>query len=176
MKNGKELGLEVIKCQNKQGSEGIRKIHEEINDVLYPNTYKYIDQELAIDMYTKLCDCGKRLSELKVPEGALAKKKELLSELRKRCMVLKDYKNIQNTVEDTPQMQKVVNFFLHQWIEQKNKQLTSEIILKYLKESKRIYNAFKKWDEHLNLEMLAKANGEMLRCIEITFSIRESYE
>ncbi len=171
MLKGTELGLEIIKTQTKQGCEALKALHHEINSYLYDLKFKYIDQALALDRYLKLCDCGKRLSELKVPDSAKDKKAEIMSELRKRCLVLKQYKEIVNTAEDVPQMQATINFFIHTWIEQKKKELTPEIVMGYLKESKRIHDAFLPFADDLNMSTLVKTNGEMLRYIEITYGL-----
>ena len=171
MKTGKELNLEIIKCQNKTGTDSIKEIHRNINGILYPLTFKYIDQALASETYTQLCDYGKKLSELEVPKSAEPKKNEIMSELRKRCMVLKDYRKIKNTAEDAPQMQKVINFFIHQWIEQKQGELTPENVRTLLRESNRIYKAFKPFAEHLKVDTLIKSNEEMLNYFSTTFSL-----
>lgn len=174
MNKGIELGLEIIKTQSKQGCESLKVLHHEINDLLFDLKYKYIDQSLANDRYLKLCDCGKRLSELKVPDSAKDKKTEVMTELRKRCIALKHYKDIPNTVDDVPQMQATINFFIHTWIEQKKKELTPEIVMDYLKESKRIHNTFLPFADDLNMSTLVKTNGEMLRFIEITYGLNHN--
>ena len=172
MKTGKELGLEVIKCQNKTGTDALRLVHHEINEVLYKNMFRYIDQALAIDIYNTLCGYGKTLGEMDVPAGAKAKRDELIAELRKRCLILKDYKKITNTVEEVPQMQKVVNYFVHQCIKTKEEGINTEKALALLIESKRIYNAFVPFSEDLKLETLTSFNTELLNYFETTYGIR----
>lgn len=172
MKKGEELNLTIIKCTNKTGCESLKALHREINDCLYDLRFKYIDQQLAIERYVRLCDCGKRLSELQVPEAAKAKKSEILGELRKRCLTLKEYKQYSNNFEEVPQMQATINFFLHTWIEQKSKELSPEIVISYLRESKRIYDAFFPFMENLKVDTLLKANGEMVNYFDVTFGLR----
>lgn len=174
MKKGNELGLTIIKCQNKTGTDNLKDLHRRINAILYVNMYRYIDQQLACDIYTELCGIGKDLSDLKVPESARAKKEELLGELRKRCTVLKDYKKIPNTVDDVPQMQAVINYTVHICVEAKNNNnITPEEVLGLIKETKRVYNAFSPFEEHLKIETLVKFNGELIRYIETTLGIRQ---
>ena len=172
MKTGKELGLEIIKCQNKTGTDALRQLHHEINEVLYRNTYRYINQALANDMYNTLCGYGKTLGETEVPASAKPKRDELLSELRKRCLALRDYRKLTNTAEEVPQMQKVVNYFVHQCIKAKEDGLTTEKALELLKESKRIYDAFIPFAEDLKLETLTSFNTELLNYFDATYGIR----
>lgn len=173
MKRGIDLGLTVIKCQNKTGSDNLKDVHHRVNAVLYNNTYRYIDQKLANKIYDDLCELGKELSGLKVPETARAKKEELLSELRKRCSTLKNYKKITNTVEDLPQMQAAINWVVHLCIDAKEKnELTPEKVLELLKETKRVYEAFKPFEEHLKTDTLVKLNGELVNNIDTNLGIR----
>lgn len=174
MKKGTELNLSVIKCQNKQGTDKLRSIHIRINAILYQNAMRYIDQALAIDMYRELCALGKELNELSVPDSAKAKRDELVSELRKRCIVLKDYRKIQNTEEDIPQIQSNINSWLHQFITAKNEGKFDngiDLVLVYLKESKRLFNLACPYGEKLKTDTLVKANGELIGYIESKYSI-----
>ena len=173
MKRGIDLGLTIIKCQNKTGSDNLKDVHHRVNAVFYDNTYRYIDQKLACKIYDDLCELGKELNNLKVPESARAKKDELLGELRKRCTILKDYKKITNTVEEVPQMQAAINWVIHLCIEAKEKgDLAPEKVLSLLRETKRVYEAFKPFEEHLKVETLVKLNGELINNIDTNLGIR----
>lgn len=174
MKKGIDLGLTIIKCQNKSGTDSLKELHHQVNDVFFPNTYRYIDHKLANRMYDELCVLGKKLSDLRVPESAAAKKAELLTELRKRCKILKEYKEISNTVEDVPQMQSNLNWFVHTYIDaKKNDNIKPQEVLDLLVESRRLWDAFSPFEQHLRTDHFIKANGELLRWFESKYSIRE---
>lgn len=174
MKKGVDLGLVPIKCENKTGTESLKTIHHRINSILYSNTYRYIDQALAIEMYRNLCGLGKELGELEVPDAAKPKKGEILEALRKCCLALKDYRKIPNTVEDAPDIQKNIGWWLHEYITAKNEgkfDKNPDLALEYVKESKRLYDVAFPFAEHIKLDTLTKGNQELLGMINSKYSI-----
>lgn len=174
MLKGVDLKLTIIKCVNKTGTDKLKELHHRANSILYQNTYRYIDPKLANDMYNGLCAIGKELNELTVPEAAKAKKYELIQELRLRCTTLKDYRKQPLTANDVPQMQAALNFFVHQYIDQKkNDQLTPEKVLTMLVESRRLWDVFCAYEQHLNTASFISVNAELLRYFESKYSIRE---
>lgn len=173
MKKGFELNLTVIKCVNKTGTDKLKELHRRANSVLYPNTYRYIDPKLANAMFDELCAIGKELNELVVPEAAKAKKMELIQELRTRCTSLKDYRKLSLSIDDVPQMQATLNFFVHQYIDlKKADKLTTEQVLPMLVESRRLWDAFCAYEQHLNTASFISVNGELVRWFE-RYTIRK---
>lgn len=174
MKKGTELGIRPIKCENKSGTDKLKAIHFRINEILYNNAGKWIDPTLANAIYTDLCALGVELDELDVPETARPKKKELLGKLRPICVTLKDYRKLPLTPNDLPQMQAALNFFIHLFIEaKKNDNIKPEEVLAMLVESRRLWDAFCPFEQHLKTDHFIKANGELLRWFESKYSIRE---
>lgn len=173
LKQGKQLGLAPIKAENKEGTDRLKDLHYRINDILYPNAGRYIDQALAHKLYQDLCGLGVELDKLEVPERARAKKTEILGKLRTICSNLKEYRKNTQTLEDVPLMQKAVNWTVHLCIEARDKgELTPEKVLDLLKETRRVYDAFKAFDEHLKLETLVKFNGELINNLDTNLGIR----
>lgn len=173
MKTGKELGVEPIKCEAKEGTDKLKALHFQINDILYKNKGKYIDQKLAYSMYTDLCALGVQLDELEVPERARAKKKELLSKLRPICTNLKEYRKLPMTMEDVPQMQKALGFFVHCYIDAKeNDNIKPEEVLALLVESRRLWDAFCAYEQYLKTDTFIKINGELLRWFDMKYGVR----
>ena len=173
IKQGKQLGLTPIKAENKEGTDKLKELHYRINDILYANAGKYIDQALAHSLYKDLCGLGVELDALQVPDRAKPKKTEILSKLRTVCTNLKDYRKNTQTIEDAPLMQKAVNWTVHLCIEARDKgELTSDKVLELLKETKRVYEAFKPFEEHLKLETLIKFNSELINNIDTNLGIR----
>lgn len=174
LKQGIEIGVNPIKCEAKEGTDKLKEYHHQINDILYKNRYKYIDQKLAITMYTALCDLGVKIDELEVPERARAKKKELITKLRTVCLALRDYKKEHQTVEDVALMQKALGWFVHTYIDaKKNDNIKPEEVLDMLVESRRLWDAFSPFEQYLRTDHFIKANGELLRWFESKYSIRE---
>lgn len=173
MKKGNELGIKVIKCENREGTDKLKALHYQINDILYKNTGKYIDQKLAYSLYTDLCGLGVQLDELEVPERAREKKKELLGKLRSICMTLKEYRKQPLTMEDVPLMQKALNWFIHEYIEdKKDDNIKPEKVLELLVESRRLWDAFCAYEQHLKTDTFIKVNGELVRWFDSKYGIR----
>ena len=174
LKTGNDLNLIPIKCESKEGTDKLKEYHHQINDILYKNRYKYIDQKLANTMYTALCDLGVKIDELEVPERARDKKRELLGKLRTVCTTLKDYRKVYQTEEDVPLMQKALGWFVHTYIEaKKNDDIKPQEVLEMLIESRRLWDAFCPFEQHLRTDTFIKVNGELVRWFESKYSIRE---
>ena len=167
---GKTLGITPIKCEAKEGTDKIKEIHYAVNDILYENSGKYIFQPMAERIYNQLCDYGKQLASLQVPDRANAKKSELLSKLRTVCNSLKVYKGQNQTSEDLKEMQAAINWLLHRFIEAKPT-LTPEQALKFLKETKEMRDYVFPWDEDLKTGNLVKMNTQLINFITEKYSI-----
>lgn len=167
---GKSLGLTPIKCEAKEGTDKLKEIHYQINDVLYKNSGKYIFQQHAERLYDQLCDYGKRLASLEVPDRAAQKKSELLTKLRTVCNSLKVYKKQAQTSEDVKEMQSAINWLLHRFIEAKDN-ITDEQALELLKETKELSNAVYPWEEELKLTNLVKMNRQLINHITTKYQL-----
>ena len=174
LSRGTELGIRPIKCENREGTDKLKSVHMRINEILYRNAGKYIDMKLANTIYSDLCALGVELDELEVPERAREKKKELLGKLRTVCMTLKDYRKQPQTAADVPTIQKVLNFFIHLWIEAKQKEnLTPQEVLDLLIESRRLWDAYLPFEPYLKTAMFIKTNGELAEWFDRKYSIRK---
>lgn len=172
MKQGTTLGIAPIKAENKEGSDKLKDLHVRINDVLFKNSFKYIDPALAETLYTRLVELGKELNELQVPDRAKAKKNEILSKLRPICKALNTERKASLTSEDVPMMQKAINSFLHTYISAKNEdRLTDSLALELLVESKRLYDSYMKFVEDLKTDKLVQSNYELLGYFDKRYSI-----
>ena len=173
LKQGIDIGIAPIKCEAKEGTEKLKEYHHEINDILFKNRYKYIDQKLANKMYTDLCALGVKVDELEVPERAREKKKELIAKLRTVCVALRDYKKEYQTVEDAQLMQKALGWFVHTYIEaKKNDNIKPEEVLDMLVESRRLWDAFCPFEQHLRTDTFIKVNEELVRWFDSKYAIR----
>lgn len=177
MKRGNELGIKPIKCKNREGTEDIRKIHMEINNLLYENSGKYINHQLALDIYEELCKKGLELKSLNVPERAKAKQTELLDKLRDIIKTLKPYKEIGDdwtSEEDIECVQKTINFWLAQHIKNKKQYETDyDLLFSALKENKRIWQFARFFvASGIKFQSFKDANEELLKMINTKFVAR----
>lgn len=172
LKLGKDLGMVVLKCENREGTESIKTIHHNINDYFYKYAYRYIDPKLAGQLYNELVKLGKELNELKVPDKAVAKKNEILAKLRPVCKELGELKKTSLTSEDVPLMQKAINSFLHNFITEKEKgEIPTDVVLELLDEAKRLYDTYWVFAEHLKTDTLVNAHGQLFDMLEKRYSI-----
>ncbi len=141
MKKGQEIGLEVIKTENREGSTVIRGIHEKINEVLYPCKYRYISPSMTQRILNKLIELGKQLNDAEINDKAKAKKEELLEATRERVKSLKEYAKTypEMTDSDISQVQATLKFQLAQYLKAKGDGGLD--VQKLLRENKQI------WDE-----------------------------
>lgn len=167
---GRSLGLSPIKTEHKEGTDKLKEIHFQVNEVLYQNSGKHIFQHHAERLYNQLCDYGKRLASLEVPDKANPKKSELLSKLRTICNSLKVYKKQAQTSEDVKEMQAAVNFLLHRFIEVKDN-ITDEQVIDFLKEIKELYDAVYPLEEDLKLTNLVKMNRQLINHITTKYQL-----
>lgn len=172
LKLGKDLGMVVIKCDNREGTESIKTIHHKINDYFYKYAYRYIDPKLAGQLYDKLVALGKELNDLKVPDKAMAKKNEILTKLRPVCKGLGELRKTSLTSEDVPLMQKAINGFLHNFITEKQKgEMPTDVVLDFLGEAKRLYDTFWAFSEDLKTDTLVNAHSQLFNMIEKRYAI-----
>jgi hypothetical protein len=167
---GKSIGITPLKCEAKEGTDKLKELHYAINEQLYKYSGKYIFKAQAERLFTQLCDYGKKLASLEVPDRASAKKSELLGKLRTVCNSLKTYKGQNQTSEDVPLMQKAINFLLHRYIEAKDT-LTPEQALEFLKETKELRDYVYPWDEGLKTGNLVKMNTQLITFITEKYQI-----
>lgn len=171
---GNEIGLAPIRCKNKEGTESLKTLHYRVNDILYAHTYRYIFQEEAVTINSKLVALGKELKELKVPEKAQPKKNEILNALRTICRSLQGYSNYPQTSDDAEAIQRAVNGLVHQFIKTKNdsrrtpagdSRLTPEEWLTFLVRTRKLYDYTNGHHHLLKLDTLRKVNAECLEAI-----------
>ena len=172
LKLGKDLGMVVIKCDNREGTDAIKTIHHNINDYFYKYAYRYIDPKLAGQLYDKLVALGKELNDLKVPDKALTKKNEILTKLRPVCKELGELRKTSLTSEDVPLMQKAINGFLHIFITEKQKgDIPTDVVLDLLGEAKRLYDTFWSFSEELKTDTLVNAHTQLFGMLEKRYAI-----
>lgn len=170
LQTGKLLGLTPIKCESKTGTDKLKELHYAVNAILYKASGRYIFQRQAENLYRELCEYGKQLASLEVPDKAKPKKEELLSKLRVICNSLNVYRKQSQNSEDIEGMQRALNWFLHRYIEVKDN-ITDEQALELLKESKELSDAVYPWEESLKLSNMNKANRELLSFITTKYQI-----
>lgn len=167
MKKFNEIGIAIIKCQNKTGSDSIKTIHYKINDLLYKNNNTYALKPLVEYIEKQLIEYGKELNNLQVPDSAKPKQKELLQALKAMILNLRKYIAEYNV---TPEEEKqaataIMKFRLSTYIKNKSLLTTNEI-LSLLEENKTIYDLL-----NVNYQPFQKMQDELLEILNKKFVI-----
>ena len=162
LKKGFEIGLTPIKTQSKDGTQQLKELHYKVNDTLYKWSGRFLFQADAEQVFTELCNAGKELNALVVPDKKKKKKTEIVNALRKVCTSLRGYCKEEQTSEDLELMQKALNYFLHKAIEAKSEGLTVEKTVSLLQEQKELWQNIKKFLDNLKLSNFLKMNRELL--------------
>lgn len=176
---GKDLGLNPIKCTNKEGTDQLKSLHYQVNDILFTLNGKLVFKSTATKAFNSLTELGKTIKELPVPDKANAKKEEILGKLREVCLKLRNYITTYKEEEsDVPAMQKSVNFWLHRYIDEKSKNgLTLSVIVSLLQDQKELWENVYHWRDQLKLDNFRKANTEIMGMVTRICTIKEeSYE
>lgn len=141
MVKGLEIMGKPISCTNREGSDKIKDIHYQINDIIFQWGYKYMTPIDAHFVYNQLCELGKQLKDLEVPDRAQAKKDEILIKLRGICTNLKTYHDTYRlgSQEDVQQAMSTTKYLVSTYLkDRQNKALTPQRIVELLEEHKRI--------------------------------------
>ena len=172
---GKELGLSPVKCEHREGTESIKQIHYKVNDILFGLSGKLLFKKDAELAFSKLCEYGKELKELKVPEKANAKKSELLTALRKVCTVLRKYiGEVCITEEDIPTIQKSINWTIHKYIQAKEEdKLDTMTVVGMLAGNKELWLNIEPFLDKLRIASFQKMQRELINTLQSEFRIGE---
>lgn len=136
---GQNLGIECIKTENKQGNDNIKRLHYDINDVLYQYNKAYIAPSIAERIIKQLTEYGKELKGVEVQGNEALKVNEILDALRQIISSLKLYvKQFEWTSSDKEIVQKVINYCVYNFVEAKKGDMCDSQILKLLKKQKEV--------------------------------------
>ena len=138
MKYGKEIGIEAISPNVKQGDKNIKRILYGINKILYDNNKRFISPQVASIILEQLKEYGKELKDLAVSQSCETKKTEILSELRRICKSIIQYKK--EFIWDDESVQQVnttMKYQLSMYIKERDSSTFDE--LSFLKRNKEIW-------------------------------------
>lgn len=170
---GHNLGIEPIRTENKQGNEDIKRLHYEINDVLYQYNKAYIAPHTAKRIIAKLTELGKKLKQVNVDGAEALKANEILQTLRVIITNIKMFMNEFRWDEsDKEIIQKILNYFVYMYVEDKKKGMMDSQILKHLKKQQEIMVDFvvPSGYKTLNTTQFSNANNELLNLINNKYS------
>lgn len=161
MKKFNEIGIAIIKCQNKTGADNLKEVHYKINGYIYKYFNMYAIKSLVRNLYSKLIECGKELKDLQVPQSAQSKKDEILQQLRTMCRSLDNYINTETYTEEDKNnailatlKYKVSNYLRNKPL------LTENEILSLLEENKTIYDLL-----NVNYQPFQKMQDELIQML-----------
>lgn len=177
---GRDL-VSVIKCENREGCDSLKELHFKVNDILFVLNGKLLFKPTASKAYNELVELGKTVKDLEVPDKAKPKKEEILAQLRDRCQKLRNYIfNYKEEESDVPAMQKAVNFWMHQFIEAKEKnEIYNPIkLISLLGLQKELWDGgIIRWRDQVKVDNFKKANKELTDIAVRLFTIKdESYD
>lgn len=167
MKKINEIGVSIIKCKNKQGTDNLKELHYKINDLLYKNANTYAIKSIAIYIEKQLVEYGIELNNLQVPDSAKAKKNEILAALRDMVINLRKYLaeyNV-NPNEEKQAATAILKYRLSNYIKSKQT-LTTDQIIALLEENKTIYDLLQ-----VEYEPFRKMQDELIQILNKKFEI-----
>lgn len=169
MQTFKELGISIIKCENKQGNDKIKEIHYRINELLFKYQMRYAMWGLASFLEKKLTEFGIELAAVETTEAARAKKNEILTILRKYVRVLKQYTDVNgiDATEENKAATAIQKYSVSNYL--KNKEtLSTEQIITILEDNKELYdNAIKNYI----IPSFKKMNDELIEMFKKRYAI-----
>lgn len=172
---GKDIGLSPIKTNSKEGNEKIKDLHYKINEVLYNNNRSYITPAWGKQVEDKLLKLGGELGELECDGKTIAKKEEILGQLRKIVISLRKYmREFKFEDGDKDILQKVVNYSVRNYIVEKEKgELDNGTIISMLSNQMDILDYYLRPypDKDINIKSFKSMNHELLDMLSTRFAI-----
>lgn len=143
IKTGKEIWGDFIKTSDNTTSERIKKLHYDINQVLYVNNRRYISPQSATRILDLLKKYGVALKELNVDGKYKKKKEEILAQLRDICNNLIKYRKtfIWNK-DDSTAINNTLRFQVKQYIDNKETLKTKDYLDRNREIWREIYEPF----------------------------------
>lgn len=139
-----ELGVRLIKCENRKSDDKIRRIQEEANHLLYKYQRKPITRIVCEMLMKSLKDYGTELKNHTEKDIYTPRKTEVLSMLRVNYSILKEYHDnplIIPTKEDKERIRKEFNYIIGDYINDK-KNKVEYCPYEYLKRFREVYDYY----------------------------------
>lgn len=142
MKTLNDIGIRVIKTENRKGDDVIRKIQGDINTVIFKFLYKPITKIACEKLMEEISRAGKTLREHEEKDIYTPRKTEVLCSLRADYRLLKDYYengDIIPTADDEDIIRKQFNYVIADYLKDK-KEGNNYDVYEYLKRFREVYD------------------------------------
>lgn len=162
IKTGNELGITVIKSEYKETTDKMKDLHHRANAVVFQIENIPVWPKLAEDKFNELATIGKELSECQTYNERQGQRKEdLLRQMRDICRKLKAASEYTLTEDDTPTVQKIVNYRTSVWIRMKDDHTPFQLV-DTLSFNKYIYDTLLKHFPNVRTDTFVKSQKEMM--------------
>lgn len=138
MKTYKEIGIDFIKPQNREGNDTIKEVLYAVNGIIYKIANRPISPCNCHRYYDQLLEQAHKLAADKPAERAEAKWKEVGQTIKKYLNTLKQYAEYEFAEEDGKDIQRLLNYTLHLYITLKEEGMTPIKALSLLEDWKEI--------------------------------------
>ena len=154
--------INVISCQHKETNEEIKKIHYEINSLIFNRLKHRITDSSNKYLQAKLIEKGIELNILKVTEKLVPKQREILEHLRKILHLLKANSHLNEDYSGESEQKYLVYFYL----KEKNG-ITIEKVFNYLLKIKELEEEYQ---PKVLVKSFQKAKEELLQFVNQYFT------
>lgn len=158
-----EKGINIIKCENKEGNENLKKIHYQINEIFYNALKTPANKPMALNMMKQLEVLAKELKEVECKPSHVKKKNEILEKLRNNYKVLMGISISNNRENDNKAINTIAKYRLSQQIRVRRGDNVDEYINnipKYIRENYEFINEYKEYLDYSVLKNIEKINKE----------------
>ena len=135
MRTYKQIGLDFIRPNSKEGNEDTKKVLWEANDIVYKLGNRPASPESCRRYYNSFLSLAKNLASSTPSPKEEPKWKEVGSSLKSFLSLLIQAADYHYTRSDTQDVQRLLNYTLHSYIEAKNSQeepLTPQKAIEFL--------------------------------------------
>lgn len=135
MRTYRQTGIDFIRPKSKEANDTTKKVLWEANDIIYKIGNRPASPESCRRYHNSFLSLAKTLAEAKPGPREEPKWKEVGSTLKSYLSLLKQAANYEYKPQDTQDIQRLLNYTLHNYIETKNNKeesLTPQRAIEYL--------------------------------------------
>ena len=135
MNTFKQIGLDFIRPKNKAGNDTIKQVLWDANDIVYKIGNRPASPESCRRYHNKLLDLAKTLAQANPSPQEEPRWREVGSGIKTQLSILRQASNYHYIRPDVQDIQRLLNYTLHSYIEARNNQeesLTPQKAIEYL--------------------------------------------
>lgn len=116
--------VDIIKCQNKIGTDSLKDLHYKANAILFKLAHSYIMRNRTIRCGKALKEIAESIKALEVTDKAKAKKNEVINAIESQLRYLRTIAKQEPTVEE---IQKTINYTVSTYLRKKPETLSEAV-------------------------------------------------